>query len=285
VRIANLGGRLSLLDGQTAIDVQRASGGAFGPDPQGVYDRWEEFTGWAATAPRAGAAPFDRAALGSPAPAPRQVFGIGLNYRSHASESGFEVPDQAPPVFTKFPSCITGPYGEIALPPGGHTDWEVELVAVIGRRAEQVAEADGWAHVAGLAVGQDLSERIVQMAGPSAQFSLGKSFPGFGPIGPWLVTVDEFANPDDLELGCSVNGEQMQKSRTSDMIFGVPRLLAQLSAVLPLLPGDVIFTGTPGGVGLGRNPQRWLAAGDELRSYIEGIGELRHRFVDPPLRS
>ena len=285
MRIANLAGRLSLLDGQTAIDVERASGGAFGPDPQAVYDRWAEFTAWAAGAPRAGGAPFDRAALGSPAPAPRQVFGIGLNYRSHAAESGFAVPDQSPPVFTKFPSCITGPYGEITLPAGGHTDWEVELVAVIGRRAERVAAADGWAHVAGLAVGQDISERVVQMAGPSAQFSLGKSFPGFGPIGPWLVTVEEFADPDDLELGCSVNGEQMQKSRTSDLIFGVPQLVAQLSAVLPLLPGDVIFTGTPAGVGLGRNPPRWLAEGDELRSYVEGIGELRHRFVPPPRRS
>jgi 2-keto-4-pentenoate hydratase/2-oxohepta-3-ene-1,7-dioic acid hydratase in catechol pathway len=279
VRIANLAGRLSLLDGHTAIDVERASGGAFGPDPQAVYDRWKEFTRWAGTAPRTGGAPFDRLALGSPAPAPRQVFGIGLNYRGHAAESGFEVPDGSPPVFTKFPSCITGPYGEITLPPGGHTDWEVELVAVIGRRAERVAADDGWAYVAGLAVGQDISERIVQMAGPSAQFSLGKSFPGFGPIGPWLVTVDEFANPDDLELGCSVNGEQMQKSRTSDLVFGVPQLVAQLSAVLPLLPGDVIFTGTPAGVGLGRNPQRWLSEGDELRSYVEGIGELRHRFV------
>ncbi len=281
VRIANLAGRLSLLDGQSAIDVEHASGGEFGPDPQAVYDRWDEFTAWAATAPRAGAQPFDRAALGSPAPAPRQVFGIGLNYRTHAAESGFAVPDQSPPVFTKFPSCITGPYGEIALPPGGHTDWEVELVAVIGRRAEQVAAADGWAHVAGLAVGQDISERIVQMAGPSAQFSLGKSFPGFGPVGPWLVTVDEFADPGDLELGCSINGELMQKARTGELIFGVPLLVARLSAVLPLLPGDLIFTGTPAGVGLGRSPQRWLAAGDELHSYIEGIGELRHRFVSP----
>jgi 2-keto-4-pentenoate hydratase/2-oxohepta-3-ene-1,7-dioic acid hydratase in catechol pathway len=226
-----------------------------------------------------GGVPFDRAALGSPAPAPRQVFGVGLNYRSHAAESGFAVPDQAPPVFTKFPSCITGPYGEIALPPGGHTDWEVELVAVIGRHAWQVPAGEGWAHVAGLAVGQDISERIVQMAGPSPQFSLGKSFPGFGPVGPWLVTVDEFADPDDLELGCSLNGEQMQKARTSDLIFGVPQLVAQLSAVLPLLPGDVIFTGTPAGVGLGRSPQRWLAPGDELRSYVEGIGSLHHHFT------
>jgi 2-keto-4-pentenoate hydratase/2-oxohepta-3-ene-1,7-dioic acid hydratase in catechol pathway len=124
----------------------------------------------------------------------RMVWAIGLNYRDHAAESGFTAPEQ-PAVFTKFPSCITGPYGEIALPAGGHTDWEVELVVIMGRRAENVRETDAWRHVAGLAVGQDLSERITQLAGPAPQFSLGKSFPGFGPIGPWLVTADELDDP------------------------------------------------------------------------------------------
>ncbi len=194
------------------------------------------------------------------------------------AESGLGVPDQ-PSVFTKFPSCITGPYGDVALPPGGHTDWEVELVVVIGVAARHVAESDAWSHVAGLTVGQDISERISQLAGAPAQFSLGKSFPGFGPTGPWLVTVDEFANPDDLELGCSVNGDQMQKARTSYLIISVPQLIAKLSAVVTLLPGDIIFTGTPAGVGMGRDPQHWLAPGDEVVSYVEGIGELRQRFV------
>jgi 2,4-didehydro-3-deoxy-L-rhamnonate hydrolase len=184
-----------------------------------------------------------------------------------------------PPVFTKFPSCITGPRGDITLPEGGHTDWEVELVAVIGRRAEHVSEAGALSYVAGYAAGQDISERILQSAATPPQFSLGKSLPGFGPIGPWLVTLDEFADPNDLELSCEISGEQMQHGRTSDLIFSVPALVARLSATLPLLPGDVIFTGTPAGVGLGRTPQRWLAPGDELVSRIEGIGELRHRFV------
>ena len=142
-----------------------------------------------------------------------------------------------------------------------------------------MSEADALDYVAGYAVGQDISERILQSAATPPQFSLGKSLPGFGPIGPWLVTLDEFADPNDLELGCAVNGEQMQHGRTSDLIFSVPALVAKLSATLPLLPGDVIFTGTPAGVGLGRTPQRWLAPGDELVSRIEGIGELRHRFV------
>lgn len=189
------------------------------------------------------------------------------------------MPGTLPPVFTKFVTAISGPVTEVKLPEGGNTDWEVELVAVIGRRAEGVSEADAWSHVAGLAVGQDISERISQLAGPAPQFSLGKSHPGFAPIGPWLVTPDEFDDPDDLELCCSINGEEMQKGRTRELIFSVPALIARLSATLPLLPGDVLFTGTPAGVGMGRDPKRFLAAGDELVSSIEGIGELRQTFL------
>jgi 2-keto-4-pentenoate hydratase/2-oxohepta-3-ene-1,7-dioic acid hydratase in catechol pathway len=278
VRVGNLAGRLVIVTGAGAIDVESASGGRFGPEPQAVYDQWAEFAGWAASADDAAAQPYEPAQLGAPAPAPRQSFGIGLNYRDHVAESGLTVPDQ-PSVFTKFPSCITGPHSDVVLPPGGHTDWEVELVAVIGTTARHVSEGAAWSHVAGLTVGQDISERISQLAGSPAQFSLGKSFPGFGPTGPWLVTVDEFANPDDLELGCSLNGDQMQKARTSYLIISVPQLIAKLSAVVTLLPGDIIFTGTPAGVGMGRTPQRWLAPGDEVVSYVEGIGELRQRFV------
>ena len=288
MRIGNLDGRLVISTADGVLDVERGSGGRFGSDPDDIYDRWAEFTAWAAETGAAGSGaaamgrfevePFDVALLDAPSPAPRQSFGIGLNYRDHVSESGFDVPEH-PSVFTKFPSCITGPHGEIELPPGGHTDWEVELVAVIGARAYQVAAEDAWSYVAGLTVGQDVSERITQLAGSPPQFSVGKSFPRFGPTGPWLVTVDEFADPDDLELGCTINGEQMQKSRTSYLLIPVPQLIAKLSAVLTLLPGDVIFTGTPAGVGMGRSPQRWLAAGDELVSWVEGIGEMRHRFV------
>ena len=278
MRIGNLDGRLVIVTGARAVDVESASGGRFGPGPQAVYDRWAEFAAWAPSAGDAPGQPFEQARLGGPAPAPRQSFGVGLNYRDHAQESGFTVPDQ-PSIFTKFPSCITGPRTDVVLPPGGHTDWEVELVAVIGTAARNIAAADGWSHVAGLTVGQDISERITQLSGQAPQFSLGKSFPGFGPTGPWLVTVDELADPDDLELGCSVNGDQMQKARTSYLIISVPELIARLSAIVTLLPGDVIFTGTPAGVGMGRDPQRWLAPGDEVVSYVEGIGELRQRFV------
>jgi 2-keto-4-pentenoate hydratase/2-oxohepta-3-ene-1,7-dioic acid hydratase in catechol pathway len=283
VRIANLQGRIVVVrktaDGDLAYDVEKASSGRFTADPQAVYDRWEEFAGWAASAGWQDGSPFLHEDLGAPVPRPRQVFGIGLNYRDHAAEAGLTAPTEEPPVFTKFPSCITGPRGDIALPPGGHVDWEVELVVVIGRPAHRVPAGQALEYVAGYAVGQDISERILQSAAKPPQFSMGKSLPGFGPIGPWLVTLDELTDPNDLALGCDVNGQPMQDSRTGMLIFSVPALIANLSASVPLLPGDVVFTGTPSGVGLGRTPQRWLTDGDILTSRIEGIGEMRHRFT------
>ncbi len=283
MRIANLSGRLVLITGgigePRAVDVAAASGGLFGPDPQPVYERWADFRSWAAGASLPEGTGFDVADLGAPAPSPRQLLAVGLNYRGHAAESGFAVPEGLPPIFTKFASSITGPVTTVRLPEGGHTDWEIELVLVIGTAARNVPEADAWNNVAGLTIGQDVSERIIQMAGPAPQFSLGKSLPGFTPMGPWLVTPDEFSDPDDVGLRATINGEEVQKARTSDLIFPVPVLVSRLSAVLPLLPGDVIFTGTPAGVGLGRDPQRFLADGDELISTIEGIGELRQRFT------
>lgn len=283
MRVANVAGRLSVVtaDGLGVLDAARASNGRFDADPQQVYDGWREFTDWAATADMSAAVPLSLGELGAPAPSPRQVFAIGLNYRAHAAEANFAVPDELTVLFTKWPSCLTGPMTTVALPAGGNTDWEVELVVVIGRRAYRVEEDKAWGHVAGLTVGQDLSERKLQAQGPSPQFGLAKSLPGFGPTGPWLVTTDEFDNPDDLELGCELNGEQIQKGRTRDLVFSVPVLISRLSHKLPLLPGDVLFTGTPAGVGMGRTPPRYLAAGDELVSYVTGIGQLRQRFVTP----
>jgi 2,4-didehydro-3-deoxy-L-rhamnonate hydrolase len=278
MKIANLRGRSVLVGaGDTYLDVAEASGGYLPASPAELYQRWADLVAWAADQEVPPGQVLDRRDLDAPVPAPRQVFAIGLNYGDHASESGFPVPEQ-PTVFTKFVSSLAGPLGEVALPPGGHTDWEVELVAVIGREAHRIAEADAWSHVAGLTVGQDLSERISQSAGPVPQFSLGKSFPGFAPTGPWVVTPDELSDPDDLELGCTINGEQVQLGRTKDLIFTVPQLVSRLSETVTLYPGDLVFTGTPAGVGLGRDPQVWLEDGDQLVSWVEGIGELRQRF-------
>jgi len=280
LRIGNLSGRLSLFVEGGAVDVEKASAGQFGPDPQAIYARWDEFVDWYRSADLSDVVvEFEPTELGPPTPAPAQVFAIGLNYAEHAAESNFAVPDTFPPVFTKFRTALAGPVTTVTLPPGGNVDWEVELVAVIGRRAEHVPAQDAWAYIAGLTVGQDISERITQLSGPAPQFSLGKSFPGFAPLGPWLVSVDEFTDPNDLELHCAVDGETVQHGRTRDFVFGVGALVEGLSRVTPLLPGDVIFCGTPSGVGVGRTPPRFLSVGQELVSRIEGIGELRQRFV------
>ena len=279
MRLANQDGRAVLLASDAVgIDVARASDGKFGSGLKAVYDDWDAFGAWAADQDAAADVPIDPTRLACPSPEPRQVFAIGLNYREHAAEAGLAVSEGLPPVFTKFPTCLTGPRTTVTLPKGGHTDWEVELVVVIGREAVNVPEETAWQHVAGLCVGQDLSERVSQLAGAAPQFSFGKSLPGFGPVGPWLVTTDEMADPDDLELGCSIDGEIMQRARTSSLIFSVPKLISALSAGPALLPGDLIFTGTPAGVGLGRDPQRFLRPGEVLRTWAEGIGELEQVF-------
>jgi len=279
MRLANLDGRAVILTRDDAgFDVHAASGGDFGPDLPAIYTRWTEFVAWATTASGTEVA-IDAARLGSPSPRPTQVFAIGLNYTEHADESGFDRPDRLPPVFTKWQSAITGPVTTVALPPGGDTDWEVELVAIIGREAKDLPDGAGWDAVAGLAVGQDLSERITQMEGPAPQFGLGKSFPGFAPIGPWLVTPDAVPDRDDLEIWAQIDGEDVQRGRTGQLIFPVPRLVEALSRIVTLLPGDVVFTGTPSGVGFARKPPRLLQAGETLLSGIEGLGTLRQTFV------
>jgi 2-keto-4-pentenoate hydratase/2-oxohepta-3-ene-1,7-dioic acid hydratase in catechol pathway len=275
MKLANLKGRAVLVLDEAIADVHAVSEGRFGPDPMSIYEEWPAFVQFAPGV-SAGTAPFNDGDLRSPAPTPRQVFAIGLNYRSHAEESGMPVPS-VPATFTKFPASLSGPFDDIDIV-GDTVDWEVELVAVIGVIADRVKEDDAWSHVAGLTVGQDISDRTLQFAAGS-QFSLGKSRRGYGPMGPWLVSPDEVADPDDLALGCSVDGEVVQAARTSDLIFGVPRLIAELSSVLPLLPGDVIFTGTPAGIGATRQPPRFLHAGQILETWVDGIGTMRNRCV------
>lgn len=284
MRIANLAGRAVLAHGTEPIDVWEASGGKFGPSPSDVFDQWAMFQSWAmetyGTQPTEPVpAWLDDRSVGAPSPHPRQVFAVGLNYVEHALEAGFDLPD-SPVVFTKFPSCVVGPDQEFALP-RGNVDWEVELVVVIGSHAYNIAREQAWAVVAGLTVGQDLSERILQHSGPAPQFGLAKSYPGFGPTGPVLVTPDEFADPEDLEIGCTLNGETMQQARTSGMLFSVPTLVSWLSHITPLFPGDLIFTGTPSGIGASRTPARFLQQDDQLVSFVEGIGSITQGIVGP----
>ncbi|WP_166980806.1 fumarylacetoacetate hydrolase family protein [Paramicrobacterium fandaimingii] len=283
MKLANLNGRAVLITEDGAVDVADASNGRFGSDPQSLFDEWAAFAEWAATTASgtthgaAAAVAFDAQSLGAPVPRPRQVFAIGLNYAEHAAEAGYP-PDTMPVTFTKFSSSIVGPDTVVELP-DGHVDWEVELVIVIGRDAHKVDRESAWDHIAGLTIGQDISERITQLQGSAPQFSLGKSFPGFGPTGPWLVTPDELPDRDDLAISCSLSGESMQSSRTSMMLYDVPELLVRISAVCPLLPGDIIFSGTPSGIGNRRTPQRFIQPDDVLVSEIEGIGALTTRFT------
>ena len=277
MRFGTIEGRFVLVSDGRALDVATASGGALPSDVLVALERWDEVRAWAGTADWSSAADVTPEQLGPPVPAPRQVFAIALNYAPHAAEAGFAPPPE-PLVFTKFPSCITGPVTTVALP-DGHVDWEVEVVLVIGRGGHRIARADAWDHVAGVTLGQDLSERVLQLTGTPPQFSLAKSHPGFGPTGPVAVTPDELPDRDDLGFECGVDGETFQQGRTSQLIFPVDDLVARLSAVCRLLPGDLVFTGTPEGVGNRRTPPRFLAPGETLVSRLESVGELRQTFV------
>jgi 2,4-didehydro-3-deoxy-L-rhamnonate hydrolase len=277
MRIASRSGRSVIVEGNLCVDIENASKGAFGHRIDDLYRDWQRFVDWARSSAPAPDQPFEVGELDAPVQHPRQVFAIGLNYLDHAAESGVTAPP-SPSVFTKFPTCLVGPTATIELP-STQVDWEVELVLVIGATADRVSEADAWDYVAGVTVGQDISERAVQMVGPVPQFSLGKSYRTFGPVGPWLVTPDALERRDDLELWCSVAGRVLQKGRTSQMVFSVSELIAQISQVCPMLPGDVVFTGTPPGVGMARKPQEFLQPGTTLISEIEGIGRLTNPVV------
>jgi 2-keto-4-pentenoate hydratase/2-oxohepta-3-ene-1,7-dioic acid hydratase in catechol pathway len=279
IALANLAGRAVALRDGRAADVEQASGGRFAADPMAALAAWDAFVAWAdALAAGAFEQAVEPARLGPPVPRPRKVFGIGVNYRAHAAEAGMELPKQ-PMVFTKFPSCLTGPQADIVLS-GTTVDWEVELVVVVGRQARHVPAARAFDYVAGYCVGQDVSDRRLQFADKPPQFSLGKSLDTFGPIGPAVVQLADVRDANDLAIRCTIDGTVMQDGRTSDMIFSVPELIAFLSARLPLDPGDLIFTGTPAGVGSTQKPRRYLKGGEVVTSTIEGLGTLRNRCIE-----
>ena len=209
--------------------------------------------------------------LGPPIARPSKIICVGLNYSLHAKESGMEVPRQ-PVIFMKATSSMIGPFDDIKIPRNSiKTDWEVELVVVIGKKAQYVTEQQAMNHVAGYVLHNDVSERDFQL-NHGGQWVKGKSCDTFAPLGPWLVTTDEIKDPHRLRLWLRVNGEMMQDSNTSDLVHGIPKLVSYISQYMSLLPGDVISTGTPAGVGMGLKPERYLAPGDEVELGVEGLG-------------
>lgn len=273
-RLANVDGRAVLVVGELVHDVERASGGAVSADAVSALSQPAELHRLGARlGPADATAALADVVLGPPVPRPRQVFGIGLNYRTHAAETGMAMPS-APMVFTKFPGCLAGPESDVELA-SDTTDYEAELVVVIGAQVKDVPVAAAWSAVAGLTIGQDVSDRALQNAGDRPQFSLGKSHDGYGPIGPAVVSLDLVADRDDLAVRCEVNGEVRQADSTASMIFPVAELVSYLSSVLTLYPGDLVFTGTPSGVGLAT--KNFLRPGDVITTTIEGLGTLVNR--------
>lgn len=207
-----------------------------------------------------------------------KIIAVGLNYRQHAAESGMEAPSE-PVLFTKAVSALSGPYDDVIIPANAaKTDWEVELAVVIGTRAKNVSEEASLEHIAGYSIMNDVSERAFQLEG-TGQWMKGKSLDTFAPLGPWLVTADEVPEPQKLRLWLSVNDEVVQDSNTSDMLFPVRHLISYISRYMTLLPGDVVATGTPQGVGMGQKPPRYLKDGDVMRLGVEGLGEQRQVVV------
>ena len=220
----------------------------------------------------------DGAMLTVPCARPSKLICVGLNYAAHARESGAEPPTE-PVLFMKATTAICGPYDDIVLPKGGRkTDWEVELAIVIGKRAGYVSQAEAMQHVAGYVLHNDVSERAFQIE-RGGQWMKGKGCDTFAPLGPYIVTADEVTDPNQLHLWLKVNGELLQDSTTSDFIFDVAHCVSYISQFMTLLPGDIISTGTPAGVGLGLKPPRYLAAGDVVELGIEGLGSSKQRVV------
>ena len=283
----------AMLGGDAVLDLNRASGGALPAEMMAFLDggadamRTAQTTVDAASeAARAGASAtgliFARAdvVLEAPIGRPGKVLAIGLNYRDHAEESGQEIPKH-PVVFTKVSTCITGPDMPIHLPKlSAALDWEGELCVVIGKRGRHIAAVDALDHVAGYMNGDDVSVRDWQFHAPT--WTMGKGWDTHGPIGPWLVTRDEIANVGDLDVKTYVNDEVVQSSNTKHLIFDVPTIIAYLSTAFTLEPGDVIFTGTPSGVGVARKPPRFLKAGDVVHIEISGLGTLENTVINEP---
>lgn len=276
-RLANVDNRAVLVEGDHYYDVEALSGGSVSSDPMVALGAGPELA--ALSAGLGAASPTGALAdvtLSAPVPRPRSSIAIGLNYQKHAEEADMEVPEN-PMVFTKFPSCIVGPTDAVELR-GDMVDYEGELVAVIGTAGKDIAEADAYDHIAGFTIGQDISDRPAQFMATPPHFDLGKSFDTYGPLGPWVVSCDEFADPNDIGLRTIIDGEVLQDDRTSNLIFNVPYLVSFLSHIMSLEVGDLIWTGTPDGIGFTQG--KLLRDGQVITTEIDGIGSI----VNPCVR-
>ena len=280
MRLANYQGRATVVVHGHAVDVERATNGHLSSDPM-VLSHLEHHHLLEALAMSVDVADWpllDEAHLGAPVPRPPKGFGVALNYTQHALESGRDLPTE-PHLFGKTENCVCGPFDEIVVPAGlTQIDYEAELVIVFGRTCKGATRDDAWSYLAGVTAGQDISDRGEQFRPPVKQFTIAKTYDTFGPIGPYLVTPDELPNRDALDLEGRVSGEVMQHSNTSDLIFDVPALVVWLSRYITFQPGDLVWTGTPGGVGEARG--RFLHHGDVVETEIEGIGTMRNPVVE-----
>ncbi len=287
MRLANYGGRASIIVGSRVVgsrvvDVESASGGSLNCDPMLLSDlaNHPALREIAASATTSDWPVLQPEQLAAPVPRPPKGFGVALNYRQHAIEAGRELPTE-PHFFGKPENSVCGPFDEIVVPAGRiEVDYEAELVIVFGRTCKGVTAADAWSCIAGVTCGQDISDRGEQFRPPVKQFTIAKGYDTFGPTGPYLVTVDELPDRDALELEGRLSGQVMQHSNTSDLIFDVPALVEWLSRFITFRPGDLIWTGTPGGVGESQKPPRFLGAGDVVETEIEGIGTMRNPVVE-----
>jgi 2-keto-4-pentenoate hydratase/2-oxohepta-3-ene-1,7-dioic acid hydratase in catechol pathway len=266
--------------GESIIDLSRADA-SIPSDMRSLLEGGEPVLDAARQAVEAGAHAVQAGDVRVVAPIsdPEKVICIGLNYADHAAECGAELPPE-PIVFSKYASAIVGPGDPVEIPPTSQkVDYEVEIVAVIGKGGRNIPESEALSHVVGYTVGHDVSARDYQLEKVGGQWTIGKTFDTFAPIGPDIVTPDELSDPHNLGIRCIVNGETVQESNTNQLIFKVDQLVAYISHVCTLRPGDIIFTGTPGGVGMGRDPQVWLAPGDQVVCEIDEIGRLENPIV------
>ncbi len=273
---ANMNNRSALVQGEAFFDLATITNGAVSSDPMKAIQNSHLLHHYAAQlGDYKPSGIIAEANLCAPIPRPRNSFGVGLNYQLHVEEAASKTPS-TPMVFTKFPSSINGPTDDVIMR-SDECDYEGELLVVIGNDGKDIAKEDAWSHILGLSVGQDFSDRGVQYKDQPAQFNLGKSFDTFGPTGPYLVSTDSFTDPNDLEIVTRVNGDVRQSDRTSNMIFDIPTLISYISSITSLSVGDIIFSGTPEGVGF-RNGS-FLKDGDIVETTIKGIGTMRNKCV------